>query len=72
MYYVVIIQNDSSQAVYRYNNYDDAIAMFHQELAYRGEGRNKTVAVVLNDFGACIKSDNWVRHTELNLNDSGD
>lgn len=59
MYYLVIIQNDSSQAVYAYNNMDDALARFHSELAYRSESRTSTVCVILDSNGALVKRDMW-------------
>ena len=56
MYYLVIIQNDTTQAVYSYETLDAAISMFHTELAYRGDDRNKTVCVILNKKGELVKS----------------
>ena len=61
MYYLVIIQNDTTQAVYSYETLDAAISMFHTELAYRGDGRNKTVCVILNKNGELMKRETWER-----------
>lgn len=59
MYYVVIIQNNSSQAVFPYNSYDDALAMFHTELAYRAETRTSTCCVILDYQGNMHKTEYW-------------
>ena len=61
MYYLVIIQNDSTQAIYSYSTIDEALATFHNELAYRGETRMSTVCVILENTGALIKRDSWKR-----------
>lgn len=61
MFYLAIIQNDTTQALYRYDTYDQALATFHSELAYRGDARMKTVCVILNSIGELIKRDYWER-----------
>lgn len=53
MYYLVIIQNNDTQAVYRHNNLDSAMAAFHSEMAYRAEGRTSTKCAIL-DSNMCI------------------
>lgn len=64
MFYLVIMQNESTQTVYSYETLDAAISMFHTELAYRGDGRNKTVCVILNKNGELIKREAWERPVE--------
>lgn len=59
MFYLVIIQNDASRAVYKYDTLDAALAQFHNELAYRAEGRIKTVCVILNNIGELVKREDW-------------
>lgn len=61
MFYLVIMQNDETQAVFRYDTLDAALAAFHTELAYRGDGRNKTVCVILNRIGEAVKRECWER-----------
>lgn len=61
MFYLAIIQNDTIAALYTYQTLDDALATFHAELAYRGEGRNKTVCTILNRVGEAIRNDVWER-----------
>ena len=63
-YYVVIIQNDSTQAVYAYTDFDAALALYHTELAYRGDGRNKTICTILNGVGHEMKTEIWERKVE--------
>lgn len=60
-YYLVIVQNDSIQAVYGYNSYDDAVAAFHSELAYRGDGRLSTMCAILTASGNLVKTERWER-----------
>ena len=61
MFYLVTMQNGETQIVYAYQSLDEAVAAFHSELAYRGEGRNKTVCVILNSIGELVKREYWVR-----------
>lgn len=61
MYYLVIIQNDSTQAIYAYQTLDAALAAFHSELAYRAEARTKTVCSILNNLGELIKREAYVK-----------
>ena len=63
MYYLVTIQNESTQTVYSYETLDQAISVFHTELAYRGEGRIKTVCVILNKNGELVKREAWEKPT---------
>ena len=59
MYYLVILQNNSSQAIYPYNSYDQALSAFHSELAYRNESRTKTVCVIIDSVGNTLKKECW-------------
>lgn len=61
MFYLAIIQNDTITALYVYQTIDEALAVFHTELAYRGDGRNKTVCTILNRVGDAIRTDMWER-----------
>jgi hypothetical protein len=63
MYYLVIIQNNNTQSIFSYQTIDEALSVFHTELAYRGETRNSTVCVILEETGALIKRDSWQRPT---------
>ena len=48
MYYLAIVQNDTTNALYSYSTYEDALAAYHTELAYRAEGRKSTKCAILN------------------------
>lgn len=61
MFYLAIMQNDETQALFRYDTLDAALAAFHTELAYRGDGRNKTVCAILNRIGEVVKRECWER-----------
>lgn len=64
MYYLVIIQNDTNQVIYVYSDLDEALVAFHNELAYRADGRNKTVCSILNDMGGVIRNEVWIREEQ--------
>ena len=49
MYYLVIAQNNETQAVYRYSAYNEALAAYHAELAYRAEDRTSTKCAILDE-----------------------
>lgn len=48
MYYLAIIQNETTNALYVYNTFEDALAAYHTELAYRAEGRTSTKCVIFD------------------------
>lgn len=66
MFNLVIIQNDSARAIYAYDGpgaWDNVLAAFHSELAYRGDGRNKTVCTILDEDGVEVRNEIWKRST---------
>lgn len=60
-YYLVIIQNGNTQAIYEEEDYDTALSQFHSELAYRGDGRTSTMCLIIDGRGGTIKKDYWER-----------
>ena len=60
MYYLAIVQNDESQALYRYNSYEDALAAYHSELAYRAEGRKSTKCAILDGDLQMLRQETYV------------
>lgn len=56
-YYLVVIQNEDAQTVYRYDNLDDALRAYHAELAYRAEDRTVTKCIILNSDLWTVKSE---------------
>lgn len=68
-YYLTIVQNNSTCAVYKYTNYDEALSAMHTELAYRGvEGdpsyRTQTLCILMDETGGIMKSEFWHRQGE--------
>lgn len=66
MFNLVIIQNDSARAIYAYDGpgaWDNVLAAYHSELAYRGEGRTKTVCTILDANGVEVRNETWEKTT---------
>lgn len=57
MYYLVIIQNNDTQAIYRHSSLDSAMAAYHTELAYRAEGRTSTKCAILDSDMCVVRSE---------------
>lgn len=67
MFYLVIIQNageNSTQAIYKLENIDDALVAYHSELAYRNKSREMTTCVILDCFGNSVYKDVWQKRVE--------
>lgn len=60
MYYLALVQNDSTQALYKYSSLDEALAVYHTELAYRGEGRTSTKCTILDDNLQAVRNDSYI------------
>jgi hypothetical protein len=58
-YYLAIIQNDSSQAIYSYETKDAALAAFHAELAYRAESRMSTKCMLFDSDLVVIRAETY-------------
>lgn len=58
-FYLLIVQNNSSQSVYAYDDLDDALSAFHSELAYRAEGRTSTMCLISDYQGCVVKKEYW-------------
>ena len=48
MYYLAIIQNNTTNALYAHNTFEDALAAYHTELAYRSDDRTSTRCVIFD------------------------
>lgn len=68
IFYILIIQNQGeageSDAVYRRDSYDSALAMYHQELGYRHETRNSTIVSILSRSGNSVKDGSYFKPVE--------
>lgn len=63
MYYVAIIQNfGASNALLPFNTFEEALARFHSELAYRHESRQQTVCSILNAEGQVLRNEVYTAH----------
>ena len=58
-YYLVIVQNNQTQAVFAHTGIDQALAAFHNELAYRAESRTSTLCVIIDEYGNTVKREYW-------------
>lgn len=60
MYYLAIIQNHGeSNALFPFNSFEEALARFHSELAYRHESRTQTVCSILNSEGQVLRNETY-------------
>lgn len=60
MYYLAIVQNDTTNALYTYNTFEDALAAYHQELAYRAEGRTSTKCAIMDSDLHMLRNEIYV------------
>lgn len=64
-YYLAVVQNPNlsgeAKSFTDYVNYDDAMALYHTELAYRGDERLATTCTVLNETGTVVATESWIR-----------
>lgn len=61
-YYLAIIQNDETCALFKYADYDAALAQMHTELAYRGtedQPRTQTLCVIIGSDGTIPNLEHW-------------
>lgn len=72
MYYVAIVQNDETQALYRYNTYEEALAAYHTELAYRAEGRKSTKCAILNGDLQMLRQETYIAPVSDNTEESNE
>ena len=63
MYYVLIVQNKTTQAVFRYDSIEAAQAKYHEELAYRAEGRTSTDCAILDETLRVVIKENYTAPT---------
>ena len=63
MYNLAIIQNGNIRSLFGYDNLDDALSKFHEELAYRGEERTSTFCLIFDENGNIYANEVWHRKT---------
>lgn len=63
-YYLAVVQNPETENetanLYAYNNENDAYALFHNELAVRGETRTGTMCKIFTDSGVTLAEEYYV------------
>lgn len=59
MYYLVIVQNNNTQAIYSYDSIESALAAYHAELAYRADGRTSTKCAILDNELMLVRSETY-------------
>lgn len=65
MYYLVIVQNENTQAVYSYATENEATAAFHSELAYRAEGRTSTKCAILDSHLHMLRQEEYIAPVQI-------
>ena len=63
MFYLAVVQNDTTNGLYTYNSFEDALAAYHQELAYRAEGRTSTKCAILDNDLHMLRQENYTAPT---------
>ena len=61
MFYLAIIQNETTNALYTHNTFEDALAAYHSELAYRAEGRTSTRCVIFNSELQVVRAEVYTK-----------
>ena len=58
---VLVNQNEEVVTPYSYTSENDARALFHQELAYRADGRDSTRVAIINSNFSTIAWDQYIK-----------
>ena len=64
-WYLITIQNEETIQALGFTNWNELLARFHQELAYRHESRRSTVCIILSSTGQELKRDTYVSDTPI-------
>ena len=67
MYTVVIMQNNTTPAIYAFATYNEALAYYHTELAYRNESRTSTKAAILDPDLHMLRQETFTADTSANV-----
>ena len=63
-FYLAVIQNETTSALFSYDSHDAALAAYHNELAYRASGRTSTKCALMNDELEVLKRESYYAPTE--------
>lgn len=59
MYIVLIMQNETTPAVYTFATENEALAYYHNELAYRHESRTSTKCAILDSTFQVLRCEEY-------------
>ena len=59
-WYLIVIQNEEIIQALTYTSWNELLARFHQELAYRHESRHSTLCIILSSSGQELKRDIYI------------
>ena len=65
MYYLAIIQNETSNALYADSTFEDALAAYHTELAYRAADRTSTKCVIFDSELRTLRSEVYEKPVDI-------
>lgn len=65
MYYVATVQNENTPSLFSYPTLDAALAAFHNELAYRVEGRTSTKCSILDSDLVQIRVESYTAPVQI-------
>lgn len=60
MYFVLVMQNETTPAVYAFSTENEALAYYHNELAYRHESRTSTKCAILDNSFQVLRCEGYV------------
>lgn len=63
-FYLAVIQNETTSALFSYDTQDAALAAYHNELAYRAADRTSTKCALMNEELEVIKRESYYAMTE--------
>lgn len=59
MYYALVMQNETTPAVYTFATENEALAYYHTELAYRHESRTSTKCALLDSTFQVLRCEEY-------------
>lgn len=64
MYYLAIIQNETTTALYAYRDLDTALSAYHSELAYRSADRTSTKCLLFDSELRRVNAETYTAPTD--------
>lgn len=66
---VLLMQNNTTPAVYTFPSENEALAYYHTELAYRADSRTSTKCAVLNENFQVLKFEEYIATPDISDNE---